>query len=82
MECFKQGLKPEIEQRLENALKMELVVQNAMKAERLVEARKVLRKETRSKSEVFSQNKDFKIGTYVSQAFKVEEDTNVTSCDH
>ena len=77
VECFKRGLKPEIEQRLENALNMELIVQNAITAERLVEARKALRREPRSKNEVFSQNKDFKRGTYVSQTFKVQEDTKV-----
>ena len=44
-ECFKRGLKPEVEQRLENADDMEHIVQNAIKAERLVEARRVLRKE-------------------------------------
>ena len=54
---------------------MELIVQNAITAERLVKARKALRREPRSKGEVFSQNKDFKRGTYVSQTFNVEEDT-------
>ena len=42
-ECFKRGLKLEIEQRLENAADMEHIVQNAIKTERLVDARKALR---------------------------------------
>ena len=50
-------------------------MQNAITADRLLEARKALRRETRSKGEVFSQNKDSKRGTYVSQTFKVEKDT-------
>ena len=51
------------------------VVQNAITAERLVEARKALRREPRGRGEIFSQNKDFKRGTYLSQTCKVEEDT-------
>ena len=35
IECFKRGLKPEIEQRLENANDMEHIVQNAIESERL-----------------------------------------------
>ena len=44
VECFKRGLKQEVEQRLENADDMEHIVQNAIKAESLVEAKKALRK--------------------------------------
>ena len=63
VECFKRGLKPEIEQRLENAADMVHIVQNAIKRERLVDARKALRQEGKGKFE----NKEFRRGTYLSQ---------------
>ena len=56
---------------------MELIIKNAIKAKRLVEAGKVSRKEIRNKSEFFLQNKDLKRGEYVSQAFKVEKSTKI-----
>ena len=72
IECFKRGLKPEVEQRLENADDMEHIVQNAIKAERLVEARRVLRKEGSEQVGNLPQNKAIRRGTYVSQVFHAE----------
>ena len=72
IECFKRGLKPEVEQRLENADDMKHIVQNAIKAERLVEARRVLRKEGSDRVGNLPQNKTIKRGTYVSQVFHAE----------
>ena len=72
IECFKRGLKPEVEQRLENADDMEHIVQNAIKAERLVEARRVLSKEGSDQVGNLPQNKAIKRGTYVSQVFHAE----------
>ena len=43
IECFKNGLRPEIENKLENANDITNIVNNAIKAERFVEAQKKLR---------------------------------------
>ena len=43
VECFKRGLKPDIERKLENANDMTNIVRNAIKAERDLEAQKALR---------------------------------------
>ena len=63
IKCFKRGLKPEIEQRLENARDMEHIVQNTIKTERLVDARKALRQEGKGKFE----NKENRRSTYLLQ---------------
>ena len=77
IECFKRGLKPEIEQRLENADDMEHIVQNAIKAERLVEDRTALRKKGRNKVEGLPQPREIKKGTYVSQVFRDKGNADV-----
>ena len=77
VESFKRSLKPEIEQRLENAGDMEHIVQNAIKAERLVEARRALRRGAGT-FEDSSQHKGVKRGTYVSQIFNAEEREKVS----
>ena len=73
IECFKRGLKPEVEQRLENAGDMEHIVQNAIKAERLVEARRNLRREDKNNIKPMHPNREFKKGTYISQVINSEE---------
>ena len=73
VECFKRGLNPEIEQRLENAQDMEHIVQKAIKAERLVEARRALRRRDNIRVEALPQHKLIKKGTYVSQIFGTKE---------
>ena len=73
IECFKRGLKPEVEQRLENAGDMEHIVQNAIKAERLVEARRNLRGEDKNNIKSMHPNREFKKGTYISQVIDSEE---------
>ena len=72
IECFEWGLKPEVEQRLENSDDMEHIFQNAIKAERLVEARRVLRKEGRNEVENLPEHEAIKRETYVSQVFPTE----------
>ena len=72
VECFKRGLKTEIEQRIENAEDMQHIVENAIKAERLVQARKALRR-GRGKFKDSSQHKGVKQGTYVSQIFNADD---------
>ena len=66
VECFKRRLKPEVEQRLENADDMEHIVQNATKAERSVEAKKALRKENKNKTKATPQSRKFRKGTFLS----------------
>ena len=77
VECCKRGLKPEIEQRLENARDIEHIVQNAIKAERLVEARRAFRRGESKFDESF-QHEGMKRGTYVSQIFNAEERDKVS----
>ena len=72
VECFKRGLKTEIEQRIENSEDMQHIVENAIKAERLVEARKALGRGG-GKFEDSSQHKGVIRGTYVSQIVNAEE---------
>ena len=52
---------------------MEHIVQNAIKAERLVETRKALRRGNNIKDEALPQHKLIKKGTYVSQIFGTGE---------
>ena len=73
IECFKRGLKPEVEQRLENALDMEHIVQNAIKAERLVEARRALRSEDKNNFRTMPQTREFRKNTYLSQIYNSGE---------
>ena len=73
IECFKLGLKLEVEQRLENALDMEHIVQNAIKAERLVEARKALRSEDKNNIRIMLQTRELRKITYLSQIYNSEE---------
>ena len=56
---------------------MEHIVQNAIKAERLVEARTALRKEGRNKVEGLPQPREIKKGTYVSQVFRDKGNADV-----
>ena len=77
IECFKRKLKPEIEQRLENANDMEHIVQNAIKSERLVEARTAIRKEGKNKVEGLPQPREIRKSNYVSQVFKAKENADV-----
>ena len=60
IECFKRGLKLEVEHRLENALDMEHIVQNAIKAERLVEARRSLRSEDENNFRTMPQTRELR----------------------
>ena len=63
-------MKPEVKQRLENAADMKHPVQNAIEAERLVEVRKVLRRENKNKVKGLPEYKEIKRGTYATQVFK------------
>ena len=56
---------------------MEHIVQNAIKAERLVEARRVLRKEGIDQVGNLPQNKAIRRGTYVSQVSHAERTPEV-----
>ena len=76
VECFTRGLKPEVEQRLENAGDMEHIVQNAIKAERLVEARKALRREGKPKGEATPLTREIRRGAYLSQVYNEGERRN------
>ena len=52
---------------------MEHIVQNAIKAERLVEARKALRRENKPKGETRPQIREIRRGTYLSQIYNEGE---------
>ena len=73
IECFKRGLKPKVEHRLENALDMEHIVQNAIKAERLVEARRALRSEDKNNFRTMPQTRELRKNTYLSQIYNSGE---------
>ena len=64
---LQRGLKPEVEQRLEDALDMEHIVQIAIKAEKLVEARRALRSEDKNNFRTMPQTRELRKNTYLFQ---------------
>ena len=80
IECSKHGLKLEAEQRLENALDMEHIVQNAIKVERLVEARRALRSENKNNFRTMPQTRELRKNTYLSQIYTSGENKDGIRC--
>lgn len=73
IECFKKGLKPDIENKLEDAEDLSNLVKNAIFAERSLEARKVLRERAFPKLEQSNKGRDNKKNVFKCQTCKSDE---------